>query len=78
MELLCCFGPITVQFLGIPRDSLWPFWSWKLDPFVVKEGAPDLTVRYCGQPVCPTGTPVWEDSGMVCRQFFVLADGSIV
>ena len=78
MELLCRFGPITVQFQGIPWDSLWPFWSWKLDPFTVKEGTPDLTVRYCGQPVHPTGTPVWEDSGVVCRQIFVLADGTVV
>lgn len=78
MEQLCRFGPVTVQFQDIPRDSLWPFWSWKLDPFTVKEGTPDLTVRCCGQPVYPTGTPVWEDPGMVCRQMFVLADGTVV
>ena len=75
MEQLCRFGPVTVRFQDIPRDPLWPFWNWKLDPFMVKEGTPDLVVRYSGQPVLPEGAPVWKAAD---RQIYVLADGSVL
>lgn len=78
MEMLCQFGPVTVLFHNLPRDPLWPFWRWKLDPFQAAGGTPDLVVRYCGQPVSPEGIPVWEDPGIAYRQIFVLADGAIL
>ena len=78
MNLKCRFGPVTVLFHNMPGDPFWPFWRWKLDPFQTADGVPDLTVRYSGQPVSPEGSPVWEESGAVCRQIFVLADGTVL
>ncbi len=78
MEIQCQFGPVTVLFQNMPSNPFWPFWRWKLDPYMVKEGTPDLVVRYNGQPVSPVGIPVWEDPGMAYRQIFVLSDGTVV
>ena len=79
MDILCQFGPIKVLFQKIPISPLWPFWSWKLDPFRVERGAPDIVVRYSGHPVNPEGTPVWEDAvTQVCRQVYVLDDGRML
>lgn len=76
MDILCQFGPVKVLFQSLPRSPLWPFWGWKLDPFRVDSGTPDITVGYNPQPVNPAGTPVWENAGtQVCRQVYALADG---
>ena len=78
MEIQCRFGPVTVLFQDMPRDSVWPFWCWKLDAFQVNDGTPDLVVRFSGQPIPAVGAPVWETSEAVCRQFYTLADGTVL
>ena len=75
MDILCQFGPVTVLFEALPTSPLWPFWRWKLDPFRVEGGVPDVVVSYSGQPLKPEGSPVWEDPS---RQVFVLADGTVL
>lgn len=77
MERLCQFGSVKVLFQNLPGDPAWPFWTWKLDSFGVKEGTADITVCYSGQQVTPQGSPVWEDAGaVVVRQVYRLEDGS--
>ena len=78
MELLCKFGTIRVLFKGFPCHSLWPFWSWKLDPFKIQNGEPDIVVDYDPNLQENNGTPIWEDGGNICRQFFSLDDGRIL
>lgn len=76
MESLYQFGGVKVLFQNLPCDPGWPFWSWKLDPFSVKEGTADITVGYSGQRVLPEGSPLWEDAGAaVIRQVYSVADG---
>lgn len=79
MEMLCQFGPVKVLFQDLPTAPLWPFWRWKLDPFRVAGGKPDITVGYTDLPVEPTGKPIWEHAGtQVCRRVHRLADGSFL
>ena len=79
MEMLCQFGPVTVLFSQLPASPVWPFWQWKLNPFQVKTGDPDLVVGYHAQPVTPEGAPLWEDISLqVCRQVYGLADGKVL
>ncbi len=79
MEMLCRFGPVTVLFQDFPLNSLWPFWSWKLDSFRIESGTPDLIVNYDCQPIIPQDKPIWETIGaQVCRAIYRLADGTVV
>ncbi len=76
--MLCQFGPVTVLFQNIPSHLFWPFWSWKLDPFRVESGVPDVVVDYSGQQIVPKCVPVYEKCGKVCRQIFILDEGTII
>lgn len=77
MEQLCRFGPVLVLFRDLPRYPNWPFWSWKLDPFQVAEGVPDITVDYCPDAVRPTGAPVWTDE-TAGRELYLQEDGTLL
>ena len=76
--MLCQFGPVTVLFQNIPSHLFWTFWSWKLDPFRVESGVPDVVVDYSGQQIVPKSVPVYEKCGKVCRQIFILDEGTII
>ncbi len=79
MEMLCRFGPVTVLFQDFPLNSLWPFWSWKLDPFRIENGTPDLIVNYACQPIVTEDKPIWENAGAyVCKRVYRLTDGTVV
>ena len=77
--MLCQIGPVKVLFKELPSYPLWPFWSWKLDPFKIENGEPDIVVSYSGKPISPEGTPVYDDlSTKVCRQIYINSDKSVI
>ena len=79
MDKLYKIGPIILAFQNFPHYNLWPFCEWKLDPYSVNAGNPDIVVKYDVNPIKPDSTPLHiESSSQICREIYKLSDGSIL
>lgn len=79
MDTVYQIGPVTAAFRDFPPLGLWPFRAWKLDPYRIDGGEPQLVVQWAERPVLPTGTPVSTDcTPSIRREYYRLPDETLL
>ena len=79
MNKIYQMGSVILALRDFPIYDKWPFRDWKLDPYTIESGVPDITVCYGKAPTDQDRSLVWQTSTLYAqRQIYILDDGGVL